>query len=1037
MLRLIPKLLAALVAVALLVVGALAVALPRLVNGEEFRAALRANAEELLGTPVGWRHLDVGIVPLRLTLEEPVLDANIADPEDARLSAASIDLRLSAAALFRRKVEVESLVFKGVELVVTRTPEGLVLPLAPSNPSTRSPASEGASEAPPSQDDGGELGLALRRLVVEEARIVIRDRTLSRPLDWELTGFSLEATGEDLEQPLSIDLESGVNANGAEAGSLAIQGDVTLAGLFDLAVELDAVALEKLQPYVSDATVGGFASGRIEVDGALGVVSSFATNLRVEGMDITTFGLDLQGRLDLVASQTLDRPIAFDATVDLGERGRADLGGNLFLEGALDSVIVLDELDLVPFAALAGDEMAIAGRASGRVDLVVGETGRIEKLATDLRIPDARYTDTMLDLKGDLDLVLGFDGLGPADPFRFDVAVALAEDGGRVDAEGTATFDGAIDAKLVLGNVDVAPLAPWVPKGTRIAGRLTGDVDLARTAGGQIERIATRLTLAGARIVRDPVDVAGRFDLTLGIEGEGPIDLSGALALDDGSVIRLEGTSTNTGVVDVHANFESFDLAIVRPFIPNSSLRLEGLATGKGRLVGDVAAPEFLSFELGVEQGAIEAGDASLDGPFLVSLEIKEPLSRPRGRAKLDLTATTLRYGASFAKPENVRAEGIARFVPEKTGEIVFEADVAFRDVDEILVQGAIADSTTIAVTTTDIDLEGWQEILPVIGPWSTRGKVALDGLAVELVGGEPRQFGGRIAIRGVALTIPDAGRVQLRGTIVAEQTRVRTKGLKAKLGPAVIAIKGAIDDPLGEGRFDLAIQTAGDVEANEVLSNLTSARDTVYGPLRLTGQVTGHLDDPAGVTSTLAGGVRFSVGESGGGRLRGVSLLRTILDQIPLVGVAARLSRPFRGGRSVGDFFTERFEIIEGVFEIGEGRVEAETLRLAYPGYEARLTGPVRLADLSIDMTGEMLLKSDLVSTLGGLAGAEVPGRDPIRIELAKVTNTLAEPEVEMTPETLAAIPKLLFQGIGLDTITKGIGKGVGQALDRVLGGN
>ena len=78
MLRLIPKLLAALVAVALLVVGALAVALPRLVNGEEFRAALRANAEELLGTPVGWRHLDVGIVPLRLTLEEPVLEANIA-----------------------------------------------------------------------------------------------------------------------------------------------------------------------------------------------------------------------------------------------------------------------------------------------------------------------------------------------------------------------------------------------------------------------------------------------------------------------------------------------------------------------------------------------------------------------------------------------------------------------------------------------------------------------------------------------------------------------------------------------------------------------------------------------------------------------------------------------------------------------------------------------------------------------------------------------------------------------------------------------
>jgi len=384
-----------------------------------------------------------------------------------------------------------------------------------------------------------------------------------------------------------------------------------------------------------------------------------------------------------------------------------------------------------------------------------------------------------------------------------------------------------------------------------------------------------------------------------------------------------------------------------------------------------------------------------------------------------------------------VRAEAAARFVPEETGEVVFEARVAFRDVDEVLVQGTVGDTTTVAVTTDDIDLEGWDTILPVLAPYAARGKIALDGLAVELIDGEPREFGGRVAMRGIALTVPDAGRVQLRGTIVGEETRIRTQGLKARLGPAVISIQGAIEDPLREGRFDLAIKTSGDVEANDVLSNLTSARNTVYGPLRFDGRVTGRLDDPEGVAPTLAGDVRFSVGERGGGRLRGVSLLRTILDQIPVIGGAARLTRPFRGGRSVDDYFTERFEIIEGVFRIGEGQVEAETLRLAYPGYEARLTGPLRLADLSLDMTGEVLLKGDLVSTLGGLAGADVPDREPIRIELAKVTNTLSEPEVEMTAETLAAIPKLLFQGIGLDTITLGIGREVGKALDRVLGGD
>ncbi|MEM9177825.1 MAG: AsmA-like C-terminal region-containing protein, partial [Myxococcota bacterium] len=552
-----------------------------------------------------------------------------------------------------------------------------------------------------------------------------------------------------------------------------------------------------------------------------------------------------------------------------------------------------------------------------------------------------------------------------------------------------------------------------------------------------IERVSTRLALAEARVVRDPLDVTGRFDLTIGREGEAPIELDGALALDDGSAIRIEGTSSTSGVVDVRADLESFDLAIARPFVSDPALRLEGRATGDARVVGDLAAPEFLSLDLGVEDGVVVSGEASLEGPYLASLKMKEPLSRPRGRLELDLSATSLRYGETFAKPAGVRAEATARFVPEETGEVVFEANLALRDLDEILIQGAVGDSTTVAVTTTDIDLEGWEEILPVLAPWAPRGRVALDGLAVELIDGAPSQFGGRLAMRGIALTIPDAGRVQLRGSIVGEETRIRTQGLKAKLGPAVIAIQGAIEDPLGEGRFDLAIRTAGDVEANDVLSNLTTARNTVYGPLRFTGDVTGRLDDPNGIAPTLAGDVRFSVGERTGGRLRGVSILRTVLDQIPLAGGAALLSRPFRGGRSVDDFFAERFEIIEGVFEIGDGRVEAETLRLAYPGYEARLTGPMRLADLSIDMKGEVLLKSDLVSTLGGLAGANVPDREPIRIELAKVTNTLSEPEVEMTAETLAAVPKLLFQGIGLDTITKGIGRGVGDALDRVLGGN
>jgi hypothetical protein len=252
-------------------------------------------------------------------------------------------------------------------------------------------------------------------------------------------------------------------------------------------------------------------------------------------------------------------------------------------------------------------------------------------------------------------------------------------------------------------------------------------------------------------------------------------------------------------------------------------------------------------------------------------------------------------------------------------------------------------------------------------------------------------------------------------------------------MGGMTIGINGNVEDPLNEARFELAVKSIGDAEANDFFSALTSNRDTVFGNLELAGEVEGVASSEADLYSSIEGEFKFSIGKEKGGRLRGVSILRTILDQMPLLGGAARLTRPIRGGRSVDDYFTEHFEIIEGDFEIGQGRVDAKTLRLAYEGYEVRLSGPVRLRDLTIDMTGEILLKEDLVSVLGGHADADRADREPIRIPLARVTNTLADPKIVLTKEALAALPKLIFQGTGLETLAVD----VGRALGRFLGGD
>jgi hypothetical protein len=45
-------------------------------------------------------------------------------------------------------------------------------------------------------------------------------------------------------------------------------------------------------------------------------------------------------------------------------------------------------------------------------------------------------------------------------------------------------------------------------------------------------------------------------------------------------------------------------------------------------------------------------------------------------------------------------------------------------------------------------------------------------------------------------------------------------------------------------------------------------------------------------------------------------------------------------------------------------------------------------------------------------------------------VTNTLSEPRVELTAETLAAVPRLLFEESGRDLLSIGIGKAIGRVL-------
>ncbi len=1016
-------------------VGFVAVALPKLVNTPEFRAALAARAGQALGTPVEWKNLGIGFFPPRVVIEAPVLvGQGVSREAAASVRAEAIDLRLSLLPLLQRRIAIESLVLHGVELIVSRTPEGFVLPDLGGGASDAEDAASDPNAAGAGSEAGGtSFVLDLRELRVENGRVLVHDQTLSPPVDWRLDELSLRARGpsldEPLDEPLDVELTAHLFSNDRELGTLSGAGKLDRDGEYDLGFELEHVQVAALSTFLPDPqVVSGELSGQLSVAGKRSALSRLTTDLDIAGLRLRTRGVELVGELELRAQRKSEAAIAFEAVWSAAESGGgAKITGERTSSGDLALTALLEQLELAPFAPLAGADRSIAGRATGEVSLET-DAGELDRVETDLAIESARYADGRIDAKGKLDLALGLEGLESQDPVRIQ-AVFAPESGGRVDVNGTGTVAGAVRGALRFDAFDVSLVAPLLPQDTQVSGKLTGEVELETTAERELARLASHLRIGAARVVRAPVDVAGDLTLTARIDGDGPIELDAKAALADGGRVELVGTSTRKGVLDLKAELSNFDLAAATPFVASPDLALAGRATGHGRLAGAYDALDSLALDLEIAGAALRMSDTRIDGPLAVELDVANPFAKERrGTVDLDLTLSEVAVGESFKKPAGVRAELATKFSGDPSGGLAFESRGELNNINELLLRGAIGGKTSVAITSSSFDLKGWSGLVPSLAAHEPAGVVAFEGFSLERREGAKDRFGGRIALRTVDLSLPGAGRVRLRGNLVGAGERIEANALSATIHGLTLAIDGRVNDPLVDAKFELAAHSVGEAEANDLISGLTSARDTVFGALRFDSKLAGMAGGEASLYDTLTGSVRFTIGESGGGRLRGVSLLRTTLGQIPLLGGATRLAQKLRAQPAEPDYLGEEFELIEGDLAIAAGEIDARTLRIRYRGYEARLTGRMHLAGLALDMRGELLLDSPLVALLAGRPASELAGRPPVRIPLARVTNTLSDPKVSLTVETLAAVPKLLF-------LTTGVDQMLGQAVGNVLG--
>ena len=121
--KIIRRIILAFMASLVLLIGVLTLMVPRLISSDEFRTALNDHVTKTYGASVEWQSIEARLLPPRLLMESPALTARTGNPDEARMAAESADLRLALFPIFVGRFEIDSLILRGVDLILTRTVE--------------------------------------------------------------------------------------------------------------------------------------------------------------------------------------------------------------------------------------------------------------------------------------------------------------------------------------------------------------------------------------------------------------------------------------------------------------------------------------------------------------------------------------------------------------------------------------------------------------------------------------------------------------------------------------------------------------------------------------------------------------------------------------------------------------------------------------------------------------------------------------------------------------------------------------------------
>lgn len=474
----------------------------------------------------------------------------------------------------------------------------------------------------------------------------------------------------------------------------------------------------------------------------------------------------------------------------------------------------------------------------------------------------------------------------------------------------------------------------------------------------------------------------------------------------------------------------------------------------RGKIIVDPASLEYLKRIPFLKQAL--PSSLTSEGPLSVAGEFQGSLDDLKARLSVKAAETEIRYGNWLSKSRGIPAE-LDLKVNRRKDRVVFEESSLTLHNLKLQFSGLLEESPerrlAFQLRSNDVDLAGWEKLLPSLSSYSTGGVVrgevsvkknlALQERELNLQGTvtlDQLQVQDRKSGRGVEKM---TARLSLRGKEARIEKGqglwdgIALSNLKGDLAwlPAGLSFKNLSFQALGgtlrangswETRPDDSVQLVLDsnieaMDLNALLSQkFPNFKDHIEGQLYFKAKLRGESKNSAALQDSLEGEGATQVR---GGSLKNFNLVERVLSKVTLPGVPNLISSrmPARYNAILQRKDTP-FETLAATFTVKQGRIYSDDLSLVTPDYSVRGEGSIGFdrttkwdatLAMSAQFTQEILKEHKnaryMVDRQGRLAV-------PFRLD-----GTL--PYVQVRPD---------LQGLA-EGIQKGLLK---KGMDRVLGG-